>query len=316
MNDAGCPHLPQRRLFWIVLARLAGGINAVVQDRVIALAAVGARRRHAGIVRHFQAQRIDKPVSIVVGQIDNLAVGDIAIGLGEPGIAFGTQALCFLVVDDLVGLDGRSLVVNLHIADGGDDVVRVIVFDLGRFDEHRRIARRRRRHVLLRADREGQFIRIADLAERRSAADTKPRHRGSENEEHRQRARPAQPEMKTADQMRHKPCSGTSNRIRSLRLRCTAAAVRAIVAASCESGRRSPTASRRLQADSAIALGTSHSHREFRAPSTRQDTVLALCDMPLARNSIPLARRWLGCACGNGAIAPARCERHNEQWTA
>ena len=153
--------------------------------------------------------------------------------------------------------------------------------DLGRFDEHRRIAGRRRRHVLLRADREGQFIRIADLAERRSAADAKPRHRGSENEEHRQRARPAQPEMKTADQMRHKPCSGTSNRIRSLRSRCTAAAIRAIVAASCESGRRSPTASRRPQADSAIALGTLHSHREFHAPSTRQDTVLALCGMPL-----------------------------------
>jgi hypothetical protein len=65
-------------------------------------------------------------------------------------------------------------------------------------------------------------------------------------------------------------------------LKRTATAVRAAVAISRENRRQSPDdASQRLQADSAIALGTVHSHREFRAPSTREDTVLAWCDMRL-----------------------------------
>jgi len=66
----------------------------------------------------------------------------------------------------------------------------------------------------------------------------------------------------------------------------TAAAVRAAAATSRASKRQSPDdVSQRLQADSAMALAAADSHREFRAPSTRQDTVLAWCDMPLCSKS-------------------------------
>jgi len=78
-------------------------------------------------------------------------------------------------------------------------------------------------------------------------------------------------------------------------LKRTAAAVRATVAISRESRRQSPDdASQRLQADSVIALGAADSHREFRAPSTRQDTVLAWCDMRLC-SEFNLRRRDDSC---------------------
>ena len=48
--------LPERRLLRIVLARLAGGVDAVLEDRVIARAAVGARGGNARIVGGLEPQ--------------------------------------------------------------------------------------------------------------------------------------------------------------------------------------------------------------------------------------------------------------------
>jgi len=65
----------------------------------------------------------------------------------------------------------------------------------------------------------------------------------------------------------------------------TAAAFGSAVATSHGSKRRPPE-------DVLNARPAAHSHREFRAPSTRQDTVLAWCGMPPCPKS--RARRWLG----------------------
>ena len=127
MNDARRLHLPLGRLFRIILAGLAGGIDAVLQHRVIALRAVGALRGETGIVGRLEPERIDKSVAIIVGEIDDLPVGDPAVRLGQPGISLGAQPLGFLVVDDLVRLDGGPAVIDLHVADGGDGVVWIIV---------------------------------------------------------------------------------------------------------------------------------------------------------------------------------------------
>ena len=50
VNDARGLHLPERRLPRIVLARFAGGIDAVMQNGEIAAGALGAGRRHARLV--------------------------------------------------------------------------------------------------------------------------------------------------------------------------------------------------------------------------------------------------------------------------
>jgi hypothetical protein len=148
--------------------------------------------------------------------------------------------------------------------------------------EHGRIGRWGRRLWLLRSRWECHFVWLPDLAERRGATETEPNQRGSENEENSYRVLSAQPEMTNTHQLRHKLCSCTSNRIRSLLLKRTAAAIRAVVAAARASKRQpSEAALQRLQADSAFALGAANSCPEPRAPGARQDKVPALCDMPL-----------------------------------
>ena len=56
MDDAGRFNLPERRFLRIVLTGLAGGIDAVLHDRVTALHAVGARGGKPRIVDGFEPQ--------------------------------------------------------------------------------------------------------------------------------------------------------------------------------------------------------------------------------------------------------------------
>ena len=137
VNDARGLDLPQRRLFRIVLARLAGGVDAVVKDGEVAARALGARRRHARLIRRVEAQRIDEPVPVVVGQVHDVAVGDLAVLFGQPDIAFGVQALaCFRRRSTLSASQRRAAVIDLHVADGGDAMIGVVVVDLARLHEH------------------------------------------------------------------------------------------------------------------------------------------------------------------------------------
>ena len=136
VNDAHRADLPLRRLARIVFARFASGIDAVMEYREVAGGALGADGRHARAVRRFKAQGIDETVAVIVRQVDDLAVRDLAVRFGQPDIAFRMQALGGLVVDDAVGLDLGPAIIHLHIADGGDAMVGVVVVDLLRAHEH------------------------------------------------------------------------------------------------------------------------------------------------------------------------------------
>ena len=114
----------------------AGGVDAVVKDGEVAVGALGAGGRHAGLVGGVQTQRVDEPVAIVVRQVHDGAVGDLAVLFGEPDVAFGVQALGGLVVDHPVGFERRVAIIDLHVADGGDAVIDVVVVDLVRLHEH------------------------------------------------------------------------------------------------------------------------------------------------------------------------------------
>ena len=142
VNDAGGLDLPKRRLSRIIFAGFACGIDAVLQDGVVAAGAVGACRGKTSLVGRFESQRIDKSVAIVVGQIDNLAIRDLAVRLGQPDVALSAQPLGFLIVYDLIGFDCRAAVIELHAADRGNRIVGVVVSDLGRLYEHRSVRRR------------------------------------------------------------------------------------------------------------------------------------------------------------------------------
>ena len=88
-----------------------------MEDRVVAARAFGASRGHAGLIRAVKAQRVDEAVAVIVGQIHDLAIRDLAVLFGQPDIAFGMQALAGLIVNDLVGLKGRAAIIDLHAAD-------------------------------------------------------------------------------------------------------------------------------------------------------------------------------------------------------
>ena len=107
-----------------------------MEDREVARGAFRARGGDAGLFRRVHAQRVDEAVAIVVGELHDLAVADLAVRFGQPRIAFGAQPLGLLVVDDLVRLEHRAVVVDLHIADGRDALVGVVVVDLARLHEH------------------------------------------------------------------------------------------------------------------------------------------------------------------------------------
>ena len=136
MDDACRLDLPQRRLAGIVPTGLASRINAALKNRIIALGAFRPGRCQPGFVGGFEAQRVDEAVAIVVAELQDLPVADIAVGLGQPRIAFGMQALGALIVYDFVGLDRRSIVINLHISDRGNQLVIIIISDLVGLHQH------------------------------------------------------------------------------------------------------------------------------------------------------------------------------------
>ena len=136
VNDTRALDLPKWRLLRIVLTRSAGCINAVLKNRVVAAGAVGARGSHSRRIGGVNAQRIDEAVPVVVAQIHDVRIGDLAVRIGHADVAFGMQPLGFLIVDDLVSLDACSIVEHLHVADRGDPRIIVVVIDLDSLDEH------------------------------------------------------------------------------------------------------------------------------------------------------------------------------------
>ncbi len=100
---------------------------------LVRLARLAAKRVSSG---PSSLQRVDEAVAEVVAQIDDVAVGDFAVRLGQPDIALGVQALGLLVVDDPIRLERRAAIVDLHIADGGDALIAVVVIDLVGAHEH------------------------------------------------------------------------------------------------------------------------------------------------------------------------------------
>jgi hypothetical protein len=136
VDDAHRLHLPEWRLLRIVLAGRACRIDAVLEHRVVAAGAIGACCRHVRGVCRIGAKRIDEAVAVVVAEIDDVGIGDLAVDIGHADVAFGMQPLGLLIVDDLVRLDAGAVVEQLHIADRRYPRIVVVVVDLVRLHEH------------------------------------------------------------------------------------------------------------------------------------------------------------------------------------
>ena len=84
------------------------------------------------------------PAREVVGQVEALRIGHVALLVGELGVTLRVDALGRAIVHDAVGLQDAVLVIELDPADGGDDVVIPVVDQLIGFEDQLvGIARRR-----------------------------------------------------------------------------------------------------------------------------------------------------------------------------
>ena len=98
MNDPGGLDLPLRRLLRVLLARLAGGIDAVLEEGHVAAGALAATRREAGLLGTVDSQRIDKAIAEVVAEIEGLAIEDLAVRLGQSDVALRVLLAAYYLV--------------------------------------------------------------------------------------------------------------------------------------------------------------------------------------------------------------------------
>ena len=72
---------PDRRLVGLLLARLAGRVDAVVEGREHAARALGAFGGEIGLVDGLDAQRVDEAVGEIVGDVDLVGIdlGAVAV---------------------------------------------------------------------------------------------------------------------------------------------------------------------------------------------------------------------------------------------
>ncbi len=152
----------------------------------IATGTLGACCSHARLVGSVQAERVNKTVAVVVRQIHDLAVGDFAILLGEPDIPFGVKPFGFLIVDDPVCFEGRSSIIDLHIANRGNAVVCVVVVDLVRLNEHLLLSGFFPLQLNLGFSRRGRSLRKLQLLRRRVRSQSIEGQKTKDGGKHRQ----------------------------------------------------------------------------------------------------------------------------------
>src|SRR5262249_61159209 len=107
----------------------------VMEDSEIART-LRARRGKASLLGRVEPQGIHEAVAIVVAEVHDFAVSDRAVTFDQLYISFGMQALGFLIVDHPIGFERRIAEIKLHVADGRDALVGVVVVDLLAANEH------------------------------------------------------------------------------------------------------------------------------------------------------------------------------------
>ena len=95
-----------------------------------------ARRGEARLLGRIESQGIHEAVAIVVAEVHDFAVSDRAVTVGQLYVSFGVQALGFLIVDHPIGFECGVAKIKLHIANGRDALVGVVVVDLVGANEH------------------------------------------------------------------------------------------------------------------------------------------------------------------------------------
>ena len=118
------------------VARLASRVGPFFKDRRLAIRALGARRGKARLVLGQRLNAVDESVAEIVGQFEARTISDVAVFVGEFGVAFGIDAFGLAIVGDLVGLQDAALIIDLGVADRRDRVFVLVEDKLFGLHEH------------------------------------------------------------------------------------------------------------------------------------------------------------------------------------
>lgn len=135
VDDARGTHLPERRLFRIVLAGLAGGVDALVEDEGLAIGALGARRWKrvlSGFTTRSRSMKPSRKSSVRLKRSPVMTVPLVSVMRALPVATTRTGA----VIDHAVSLDRAALVEDLDVADRGNSVVVLVVDEFARIHDH------------------------------------------------------------------------------------------------------------------------------------------------------------------------------------
>ena len=145
-NDPLGVELPHARLGRIVLAGFAGGVGALVEHHGLAAGLLAARRAEMGVVGRVGLQALDKSVLEIVSEIKHLGVDHRSIRFDQRRVPLRENTRGLAIVDHMVRAQEPAIVINPHVAIGGDRVFVLVVDEFPGLDHHSR----RRRIVLAR----------------------------------------------------------------------------------------------------------------------------------------------------------------------
>ena len=149
-NDPLGVELPHARLGRIVLAGFAGGVGALVEHHGIAAGLLAARRAEMGVVGRVGLQALDKSVLEIVSEIKHLGMDHRSIRFDQRRVPLRENTRGLAIVDHMVRSQEPAIVINPHVAIGGDRVFVLVVDEFLGLDHHSRRRRIVLRRIVLR----------------------------------------------------------------------------------------------------------------------------------------------------------------------
>ena len=160
-DDLLCLDLPEHRAVGVFLAGFASGIEAIVEDRQIAVTTLAALGTKTRIVRCHRTQSVDKAVREIVRYVDFVRGDPRAVRLQNFNIADGDEPRRALVVGHTLCDNAVAVIVDPHIADGGHGFIVVVVDQFVGLQQQLRIG--------IGLDKPRQILRQCRSAKRRDA---------------------------------------------------------------------------------------------------------------------------------------------------
>ncbi len=128
LNDALGLDVPQRAMFRLGVAGGAGGVDGLVEDELLAVAAFARFCGQARQIRRLDPEGLDEAVAEIVGDVHPVGVDDVTTRLDQLDVAGREDTARLLIVVDLPGNHLVAAIFDLDVAANGH-LFRVAIVD-------------------------------------------------------------------------------------------------------------------------------------------------------------------------------------------